>query len=191
MIDAWRENEALVSSNYGSRKRIIIAIAHHNINNNTKPQHRSAMVNFPHQRSRLAYNQQSPVVKFADTARIYMVERHEDSQKYNVTRHELWYTESEYYMMKLEFDEDALKEEVRSRDSPGDPYIFSYNDDKDPEQEESDIERLMSRANMLRERARKARRNHAFLTEKARQGTTEIDIALASFKQTGRRNEGM
>ena len=94
-------------------------------------------------------------------------------------------------MMKLAFDEDALKEEVRSRYSTGDPYIFSYNDDKDSEQEESDIERLMSRANMLRERARKARRNHAFLTEKARQGTTEIDIALASFKQTGRRNEGM
>lgn len=56
------------------------------------------MLNFPNQRSRLAYNQHRRVVKFADTTRIYMVERHEDSQKYNVTRHELWYTETEYYM---------------------------------------------------------------------------------------------
>ena len=141
------------------------------------------MVNFPHQRSRLTYNQQRRVVKFADTARIYMVERHEDSQQYNITRHDLWYTESEYYMMKVAFNEDALKE-VRSRDSAGDPCIYSCNDDNDSEQEESDIERLMSRANMLRERARMARRNHAYLTEKARQGTAEIDIALASFEQT-------
>ena len=142
------------------------------------------MVNFPHQRSPLAYNQQRRVVKFANTARIYMVERHEDSQKYNVTRHELWYTETEY-MMKVAFNEDALRD-VRSRDSAGDPYIYSCNDDdNDSEQEQSDIERLMSRANMLRERSRKARCNHAYLTEKARQGTTEIDTALASFEQTG------
>lgn len=86
--------------------------------------------------------------------------------------------------MKVAFNEDVLKE-VLSRDSAVDPSIYSCNDDNNLEQEESDIGRLTSRANMLRERSRKARRNHAYLTEKARQGTAEIDIALASFEQTG------
>ena len=115
------------------------------------------MVNFPNQRSRLAYNQHRRVVKFADTTRIYMVERHEDSQKYNVTRHELWYTETEYYMMKVAFNEDVLKE-VRSRDSTGDPYIYSCNDDNDSEQEESEreggISYCVEKRNRMMERGR-------------------------------------
>jgi hypothetical protein len=48
-------------------------------------------------------------VRFAEAARRYIVECHEDYDTENtVARHELWYTKAEYRDMRLAVKEDVL-----------------------------------------------------------------------------------
>ena len=62
-------------------------------------QHLDLIVDFPRQRNHLA-------VSFADMVQVRIVERHGETD--NVARHELWYTESEYYWMRRAAAKTAL-----------------------------------------------------------------------------------
>jgi hypothetical protein len=50
-------------------------------------------------------------VRFADTAQMYIVERHEDygNNSYNVARRELWYTASNFQSMRRAIEQDVLQ----------------------------------------------------------------------------------
>jgi hypothetical protein len=135
------------------------------------------IVDFPHQRN-------LQMVRFADVAQLHIVERHEDRKK-NVSRHDLWYTKSDYDSMKVEIWEDVLK--VLLRDSDGCP--FSYSGDDDASAEESSgccigIERFLTPACTLEVKSCRARCIYAVLAKQSNQSSSEFDIALASIAQT-------
>jgi len=143
-----------------------------------QPHHHHLIVDFPpHQRNVLA-------VRFADTAQVNIVERHEDYDTENkVARHELWYTKAEYHDMRLDIKEDVL--EVRSNSADGSP--FDYSGDDVASVCCIGIEHLLTPACMLEVRRCRARCVYAVLAEQARSQDTsspEMGIALASFAQT-------
>eukprot|EP00984_Skeletonema_dohrnii_P001586 scaffold496_cov108-Skeletonema_dohrnii-CCMP3373.AAC.2 len=132
------------------------------------------IVDFPQQRKR-----KSRAVHFAETAQLCIFKRP------NVARHELFYTSSEYDLMKLVIREDVLaaRAAMALRDSGEDDDVLS---------KESvcfmGIEHLLTPACIDEVRACRARCVRAVLTEQARQGPTPRfgweAIALASFAQT-------
>jgi hypothetical protein len=141
------------------------------------------IVDFPRQRNH-------PVVRFADTAKLYIVERHEDYEKKNdhnnnVARHELWYTKAEYYSMRRAIEQDALH--VRAQALAGVPCSYAGDDDASADERSVcgvGIEHLLTPACTLEVRACRARCKRAVLAEQARQDASEMDIALASLAQT-------
>jgi hypothetical protein len=100
---------------------------HNNFQHNTMAH---LIVDFPHQRKG-----KQRVVRFADTAQLRIVKRHEDT----VARHELWYTKSEYDLMTLAIKRDALH--VRMQALAGAPlsYTGHNNDGASPEDEENNV----------------------------------------------------
>ena len=142
------------------------------------------IVDFPHQRNR----NRRLVVQFVDTTDINIVERHEDNETNNVARDELWYTKAEYYSMRRAVQEDALK--VRTKALTRGDFDYSGNDNPDDNSTEESsvccigIEHLLTRECTLKVKACRLRCIRAVLEEQARQGS-EMDIALASFDQTG------
>eukprot|EP00984_Skeletonema_dohrnii_P027103 scaffold16553_cov79-Skeletonema_dohrnii-CCMP3373.AAC.3 len=127
-------------------------------------------------------------VRFADTAQLYIVERHEDYEKKinNVARHDLWYNETYYYSMRRNVKQDALQ--VRAQALAGVPFNYAGGD------EASvccvGIEHLLTPAFILETAASRARCILAVLTAQAQAGegageyATETDIGLASLAQT-------
>ena len=113
-------------------------------------------------------------VRFADTAQLYIVERHEDYEKKinNVARHDLWYNKSDYYSMRRNVKQDSLQ--VRAQALAGVPFNYASDDDCcvgiDPF--------------ILKTAASRARCILAVLIAQAGQDVSEMDIALASFAQT-------
>ena len=147
------------------------------------------IVNFPRHRDNHRSRQ---AVQFADTAQLHIFKPHQDSEKnyVYVPRHELWYTISEYYSMRRAAVEDALQ--VRARISSGAPLNYSGNDEAGSapataaEEESSSvccigIEHLLTPALVRQRRACIDRCIDAVLTEQERRGSSEMDIALASF----------
>jgi hypothetical protein len=150
-------------------------------------------VDFPPQRKH-------PVLRFADTVQLYIVERQEDygKKKNNnnddddnnkVARHELWYTEAEFHSMRRAVEQDALH--VRAQALAGVPCSYAGDDDDDASAVESSvsiccigIEHLLTRACTLEVKACRARCIRAVLAEQARQDASEMNIALASLSQT-------
>ena len=130
------------------------------------------IVDFPHQRK-------SRAVHFAETAQLHIFKRP------NVDRRELFYTKSEYDLMKLVVREGVLAARAgrTSRGAVVDDDVLS---------KESvcfmGIEHLLTPACIDEVRACRARCVRAVLTEQARQGPTPRfgweAIALASFAQT-------
>ena len=127
-------------------------------------------------------------VRFADTAQMYIFERHEDygEKNSNVARHELWYTNAEYYSMKHAIKQDVLQ--VRAKTLTGAPFNYAG-----AEADESSIccigiEHLLMSACTLEVKACRARCTGAVLAEQARQHPSALfgweNIALASFAQT-------
>eukprot|EP00984_Skeletonema_dohrnii_P022491 scaffold11612_cov76-Skeletonema_dohrnii-CCMP3373.AAC.4 len=130
-------------------------------------------------------------VRFADTAQLYVVERHEEFEKKinNVARHDLWYNKSDYYSMRRNVKQDSLQ--VRAQALAGVP--FNYAGD-----EASvccvGIEHLLTPAFILETAASRARCILAVLTAQAGAGAgtgagageyaSEMDIGLASLAQT-------
>ena len=68
-------------------------------------------------------------VRFADTAQMYIVERHEDygNNSYNVARRELWYTASNFQSMRRAIEQDVLQ--VRAQALAGVPFNYGGDDD--------------------------------------------------------------
>ncbi|KAK1733969.1 hypothetical protein QTG54_015227 [Skeletonema marinoi] len=128
-------------------------------------------------------------VRFADTAQLYIVGRHEDyKNKINsVARHDLWYTKSDYYSMRRAIEQDVLQ--VRAQALVGAP--FNYAGDDEASAFESSvccvgIEHLLTPAFILETAACRARCILAVLIAQAQAGldVSELDIALASLTQT-------
>jgi hypothetical protein len=134
------------------------------------------IVDFPHQRNH-------PVVRFADTAQMYIVERH------GVARHELWYTKAEYYSMRRAIEQDVIK--FRPQLLAGVPFNYGGNDDASADESSVccvGIEHLLTPACMDEKKACRARCIRAVLTEQAKHHPSARfgweAIALASFAQT-------
>ena len=132
------------------------------------------IVDFPHQRKR-----KSHAVHFAETAQLHIFKRP------NVARRELFYTTSEYDLMKLVVREDVLA--VRARR----PSRGAVDDDDVSSKDRvcfMGIEHLLTPACIDEVRACRARCIRVVLTEQARQGPYPRfgweAIALASFAQT-------
>ena len=131
------------------------------------------IVDFPHQRKKCR------AVHFAETAQLHIFKRP------NVARRELFYTTSEYDLMKLVVREDVLAVRARrpSRDSVDDDDVSSKD-----RVCFMGIEHLLTPACIDEVRACRARCIRVVLTEQARQGPYPRfgweAIALASFAQT-------
>jgi hypothetical protein len=136
------------------------------------------IVDFPKRRIR------HRAVRFAEAARRYSVERHEDYDTENtVARHELWYTKAEYRDMRLAVKEDVI--EVRAKAADGSPFNYSGSDDASVCC--IGIEHLLTPACLLEMKRCRARCVYAVLAVQARppgQSTSDVDIALASIGQT-------
>jgi hypothetical protein len=136
------------------------------------------IVDFPHQRNH------HRAIRFADTAQIRMVERHEDYDSENkVARHELWYTKAEYHSMRLAAREDVLQ--VRSKAADGSQ--FNYPGDDDASVCCIGIEHLLTPACILEVKRCRARCVYAVFAAQARPqdpSSPGMDIALASMGQT-------
>jgi hypothetical protein len=122
-------------------------------------------------------------VRFADTAQLYIVERHEDYE--NIARHDLWYTKSDYYSMGCNIKQDVLQ--VRAQALGGAP--FNYAGDNEASAFESSvccvgIEHLLTPAFILEVKACRARCILAVLIAQAGRDASAMDIALASLTQT-------
>jgi hypothetical protein len=138
------------------------------------------IVDFPHQRKRKR-------VRFANTAQLRFVARHEDT----VPRHELWYTKSEYDLMKRAIERDVL--DVRLQALAGVPLSYTGNDDASSEESSVccvGIEHLLSPAWAFEVKACRARCRRAVLAEQAKQQRDPSvrfrweAIALASVAET-------
>lgn len=138
------------------------------------------IVDFPPQRNHRA-------VRFADSAQLYIVERHVDHEKNNnkIARHDLWNTNAEYDRMKRSIVEDVLR--VRAQAMVGAPVDYAGDDDISNEDGSVccvGIEHLLTPACALEVRACRARCIRAVAAAQARQDSTMMDIAFASFAQT-------
>ena len=125
-------------------------------------------------------------VRFADTAQLYIVERHEDYKKKinNVARQDLWYTKSEYYSMRRAIEQDDL--EVRAQALAEAP--FNYAGDDDASAFESSvccvgIENHLTPDFILETKAGIARSILAVLLAQGIHNASEMDIAQASIFQ--------
>ena len=134
------------------------------------------IVDFPHQRNH-------PVVRFADTAQMYIVERH------GVARHELWYTKAEYYSMRRAIEQDVIK--FRPQLLAGVPFNYGGNDDASADESSVccvGIEHLLTPACMDEKKACRALCIRAVLTEQVTQGPAARfgwgAIANASYDQS-------
>ena len=145
------------------------------------------IVNFPRHRDN---HPRRRAVQFADTdtAHLHIFKRYKDSEKNYIACHELWYTRSEHYSMRRAAVEDALQ--VRERILSGAPLNYSGEpvpaDEGLAEEERSSvccigIEHLLTPAIVRQRRACIDRCIDAVLTEQERCGSSEMDIALASF----------
>ena len=131
------------------------------------------IVDFPHQRMRRS-------VRFAETSELFILKRP------NVARQELWYTKSEYHLMKLDIKRDVhtVLSARTSREAA--------DDGTSTQAEESvcfmGIEHLLTPACINEVRACRMRCIQAVLREQARQGHSSRSdcesIALASLAQT-------
>eukprot|EP00985_Skeletonema_marinoi_P026508 scaffold20591_cov168-Skeletonema_marinoi.AAC.2 len=125
------------------------------------------IVDFPLQRQR---NHQ--VVRFAERAQLYIVERHED----NTDKNKLWYTKSDYNSMKRKVKQDVLQARANDASSEEDGGFWIG------------IAHLLTPACMLEVKASKIRCLRAVLAEQARQSSSATfrweDIALASLAET-------
>jgi hypothetical protein len=153
----------------------------HQLNNRNLSNNNLMTGGLPYQRSRS--------VQFADKAELYIVERHEDNEENKVARHELWYTASEYYSMKLEVKEDVLR--VRAQALQSHPFYWDNGDDDDSSEEDKGfwigITHLLTPACMLEVTTCRARCVYAVLAKQASSPSTRFrweDIALASIVQT-------
>jgi hypothetical protein len=151
---------------------------HNYFQHNTMP---NLIVDFPQQRKR---KQRQRVVRFANTAQLRVVKRHEDT----VVRHELWYTKLEYDLMTLAIERDVLQ--VRLQALAG---AAGKKDDASPEENNVcciGIEKLLTPAWTFEVKACRARCRHAVLAEQAKQEQDPSAkfswgaIALASSAQT-------
>jgi hypothetical protein len=142
------------------------------------------IVDFPHQRKR---KQRQRVVRFANTVQLRIVKRHEDT----VVRHELWYTKSEYDLMKLAIERDVLQ--VRLQALAGAPLSYAGSDDASSEENNVcciGIEKLLTPAWAFEVKACRARCRRAVLAVQAKQEQDPSArfrweaIALASSSQT-------
>ena len=141
------------------------------------------IVDFPPRQRKLR------AVRFADTAQMYIVERHEDygeKNNSNVARHELWYTNAEYYSMKHAIKQDVLH--VRAKTLTGATFNYAGAEANESSICCIGIEHLLTPACTLEVKACRARCTGAVLAEQERQGpSTRLrweNIALASFAQT-------
>jgi len=118
-------------------------------------------------------------VRFADTAQIYIVERHEDYEKKinNVARHDLWYNKSDYYSMRRNVKQDALQ--VRAQALAGVPFNYASDD-------EASVCCVGIDPIIHKTAASRARCILAVLAAQAGAGefASEMDIGLASLAQT-------
>jgi hypothetical protein len=134
------------------------------------------IVDFPQSQRRCNRHR---AVRFAEAARRYIVERHEDYDTENsVARHELWYTKAEYRDMRLAVKEDVL--EVRAKAADGSPFNYSGSDDASVCC--IGIEHLLTPACLLEVKRCRARCVNAVLAVQARPpdpSSTHIYIALA------------
>ena len=127
------------------------------------------IVDFPLQRQR---NHQ--VVRFAETAQLYIVERrHEDNEDKN----KLWYTKADYNSMKRTLKQDVLQARANDAVSKEEDSGFWIG-----------IAHLLTPACMLEVKACRFRCVRAVLAEQARQSSSASvgweDIALASLAET-------
>eukprot|EP00984_Skeletonema_dohrnii_P036283 scaffold37081_cov167-Skeletonema_dohrnii-CCMP3373.AAC.1 len=128
-------------------------------------------------------------VRFADTAQLYIVGRHEDDKdKDNKDKNELWlwYTKSDYYSMRRAIEQDVLQ--VRAQALVGAPFNYA-GDDETSDFESSvvccvGIEHLLTPAFILETAACRARCILVVLIAQAGQDVCAMDIALASLAQT-------
>ena len=146
------------------------------------------IVDFPQQSQR-----NRRVVRFADTAQLRIVQRHEDNQRHKVARHELWYTKSESDLMKLAIKRDVRQVRVQALAGAHLTHAVSRNDDASAEESTTScigIEHLITPAWTLEVKACRARCKRAVLAEQAKQDQDPSArfrweaIALASLAQT-------
>lgn len=136
-------------------------------------------------------------VRFANTAQMYIVERHEDygNNSYNVSRRELWYTASNFQSMRRAIEQDVLQ--VRAQALAGVPFNYGGDDDASASASANEssvccfgIENFLTANFMLEMEACRARCIQAVIAEQARRGgpSARFDdweaIALASYAQT-------
>ena len=141
------------------------------------------IVAFPRQRQRQRQTQrkQHRKVQFAETAQLNIYERH------NIARHELWFTNTEYDLIKFAVQQDVLKARaVRTSNDTA-----ASDDDVVRSGFWIGIAHLLTQATIDRVRASRAQCVRAVLTEQARQRQGPYarfneweNIALASFAQT-------
>jgi len=124
------------------------------------------IVDFPLQRNH-------QVVRFAERAQLYIVERHEDNEDNN----KLWYTKSDYNSMKRKLKQDVLQARAGDASSEEEDSGFWIG-----------IAHLLTPACMLEVKACRFRCVRAVLAEQARQSPSASfgweNIALASLAQT-------
>ena len=122
-------------------------------------------------------------VRFAETAHLCLYEQdlEDNKEKDNNDHHEFWYTESECFAMRRAAIQDAVK--VLSNALAGAPFDYSGNDDASVCC--VGIENLLAPSSCsLKVRESIDRCISAVFTEQAKLGSSEMDIALASFAQT-------
>mmetsp|Transcript_9774 Transcript_9774/g.16160 ORF Transcript_9774/g.16160 Transcript_9774/m.16160 type:complete len:154 (+) Transcript_9774:217-678(+) len=118
-------------------------------------------------------------VHFAESSHLHIYKRH------NVARHELWFTTTDYDLMKLEVQEDVLR--VRAGRASNETAVA--DDDAETSGLWIGITHLLTQACIDEVRACRARCIRAVLSEQARQGPSAgfnscEAIALASSAQT-------
>jgi len=123
------------------------------------------------------------VVRFDDTPQVSTFVCHQDdNEEHNVACHELWYTGSELNSIRRAATADIV--ELRARVAAGARLSNEVNDDTDVSW--LGIERLVIPALVIETRACIDRCIDAVLSEQGRHGSSEIEIALASFAQSRR-----
>lgn len=123
-------------------------------------------------------NNNRRAVQFADTSTAYLcwyTFNNNDNAENDGARLGLWYTESEYSLMQRSAIRDAL--EVRSRILAG---VFDYSGNDDGVCCVG-IEHLLAQDDV---RACIDRCIYAVLAQQAKQGSSAMDIALASLQET-------
>ena len=142
------------------------------------------IVDFPTRQNRSIKSRRS--VHFADVSKVHIVDRPEDHEDF--ARYELWYTKSDYGLMKLAIKNAVLL--VRVKALTGLPISYSGKDGS------SDcligIEHLITEGRIDQTLACRERCIRAVLQEQARQTLNDPsarfggweDIAFASFEET-------